>query len=329
MAMQTLEYNTPDKIQTVAVAFDPERFEQEHADAYLMVVDDHTGAAAECALWWSQTPSLDGKRVGFIGHYCAANDSAAQVLLAAGCDRLRRAGCACAVGPVDGSTWRLYRFVTEAGAEPAFFLEPQNPPEWPKQFAGGGFSALATYFSALNADLSQRDPRLTEAHARLRSFGVVLRTPRGSELPDVLRRMYRVACVAFRNSFLYTELPHDDFVRQYEKLLPVMRPELLLLAEQETELVGFMFAVPDVLREARHTPADTFIIKTVAILPRPELRGLGSLLVGQVQHIAWELGFQRCIAALMHERNTVVRNITTRYGKPMRRYTLFAKDLAA
>ena len=80
---------------------------------------------------------------------------------------------------------------------------------------------------------------------------------------------------------------------------------------------------------ARNAPADTFIIKTVAILPRPELRGLGSLLVGQVQQIARELGFQRCIGALMHERNTLVRNISSMYGKLMRRYTLFAKELAA
>ena len=327
--MRTLECKTADEIHAISVAFDPLRFEREHADAHLMAVDDHEGAVAECSLWWSQTPPLDGQRVGLIGHYSAANDSAAQILLTAGCDRLRRAGCACAVGPMDGSTWRRYRFVTDAGTEPAFFLEPQNPPEWPQQFLLGGFSPLASYFSALNVDLSQRDSRLAEAEARLRSLGVVLRSSRAGELSGVLQRMYRVACVAFQNSFLYTELPHDDFLRQYEKLLPVMRPELLLLAEQQRELVGFMFAVPDVLRKARNAPADTFIIKTVAILPRPELRGLGSLLVGQVQQIARELGFQRCIGALVHERNTLVRNISSMYGKLMRRYTLFAKELAA
>jgi GNAT superfamily N-acetyltransferase len=327
--MQTLECRTADEICANSVAFDVERFEQEHADAHLMVIDDHNGPAAECSLWWYQTPSLEYQRVGLVGHYSAANDSAAQPLLAAACDRLRRAGCTCAVGPMDGNTWRRYRFVTEAGTEPAFFLEPQNPPEWPQQFLRAGFSPLAIYFSALNVDLSQRNPRLTEAEERLRSVGVVLRCSRAAEASNALRRMYRVACVAFKNSFLYTELPHDDFLRQYGRLLSVMRPELLLLAEQETELVGFVFAVPDVLRQAGNTPTDTFIVKTVAILPRRELRGLGTLLVGQVQQIGRELGFRRCIGALMHERNTLVRNISATYGKPMRRYTLFAKDLVA
>jgi GNAT superfamily N-acetyltransferase len=73
---------------------------------------------------------------------------------------------------------------------------------------------------------------------------------------------------------------------------------------------------------------DTFIIKTVAILPRRELRGLGTLLVGQALEIGRGLGYQRCIGALMSERNTLVRNISASYGKPIRRYTLFAKDLA-
>jgi len=327
--MQTLEYKTANDIFAISRGVDAERFEQEHPDAHLMAVDDQQGAAAQCSLWWSETPPLRHQRVGLIGHYSAANDSAAQMLLAASCDRLRRAGCMCAVGPMDGSTWRRYRFVTEAGSEPAFFLEPQNPPEWPQQFLRSGFSPLANYFSALNVDLSPRDSRLAAAEKRLRSSGIVLRSLRSCEMPEALGRMYRLACIAFKNSFLYTELPPDDFLRQYERLLPIIRPELILLAEQDTELVGFVLAIPDVLRQAANTPTDTFIVKTVAILPRRESRGLGTLLVGQVQQIGRELGFRRCIGALMHERNTLVRNLSAVYGKPIRRYTLFAKDLVA
>jgi len=327
--MQTLECTKADEIRAISTAIDAGRFEQEHADAHVMALDDHEGPLAECSLWWSEAPPLANRRIGLIGHYRAARDSAAEMLLATACDRLRSAGCTCVIGPMDGNTWRRYRFITEAGAEPTFFLEPQNPPEWPQHFVLAGFSPLANYFSALNADLSQPDPRLREAENRLRSLGVVLRSSRAGEAADYLRHIYRVACVAFRNNFLYTELPQDDFFRQYEELLQVLRPELLMLAEQQTEVVGFVFAVPDVLRQAPGTPMDTFILKTVAILPRRELRGLGTILVGRVQQIGRELGFQRCILALMHERNALARNISATYGRPMRRYTLFAKDLVA
>jgi GNAT superfamily N-acetyltransferase len=324
--MQTVECRTADEIRTISRGFDPARFEEEHADVHVIAVDDHEGPGAECSLWWSQAPPLHDQRVGVIGHYSAANDSAAQVLLAAACDRLRRAGCTCAIGPMDGNTWRRYRFVTDAGTEPAFFLEPQNPPQWPQQFVTAGFSRIASYFSALNPDLSGEDRRLSGAEARLRSLGVVLRSSGAGEVEAYLRRIYRVGCVAFRKNFLYTELPQDDFMRQYERILPFLRPELLMVAEQQTELVGFLLAVPDVLRQGRGTPMDTFIVKTVAILPRRELGGLGTLLVGRAQQIGREIGFRRCIGALMHERNTLVRNISNAYGKPMRRYTLWAKD---
>jgi hypothetical protein len=93
--------------------------------------------------------------------------------------------------------------------------------------------------------------------------------------------------------------------------------------------VGFLFGVPDALRQKRGAPIDTFIIKTVAILPRHELGGLGGVLVGRAHEVGRELGFERCIHALMHDRNALARNISDGYAKPMRRYTLYKKDLRA
>ena len=327
--MQTVEYRVASEISVISTAFDPEQFEQEHADVHLVAVDDHEGPKAQCSLWWSQAPVLPHQRLGVIGHYRAASDSAAQMLLAAACERLRRAGCTCAIGPMDGNPWRRYRFVTDAGTEPAFFLEPQNPPEWPQQFMSAGFSPLANYFSSLNPDLSEQDGRLIRTEARLRSLGVVLRSLRAGEVEDYLRSIYQVCCVAFKNNYLYTELLQDDFLRQYQKILPVMRPELMIVAEQQTEMVGFLFAVPDLLRQNHGAPLDTFIIKTVAILPRRELGGLGTLLVGHAQQIGGQMGFQRCIHALMHAGNKLARNISAAYARPMRRYTLYAKDVQA
>jgi len=230
---------------------------------------------------------------------------------------------------MDGNPWRRYRFVTEQGSEPAFFLEPQNPPEWPQQFLSAGFSPLASYVSALNCDLSREDLRLSKAEARLRFLGVALRSLRPGEVETYLSRIHRVCCVAFRNNYLYTELSQDDFFRQYEKLLPALYPELLIVAEQRSETVGFLFAVPDLLRTAHGLLLDTFIIKTVAILPRRELAGLGSLLVGRAQQIGVQMGFRRCIHALMQTRNMLARNISDAYATPMRRYTIYSQDLRA
>jgi hypothetical protein len=325
--MRTIECGAAREIGVVSAAFDAEQFDQEHADVHLVAVDDNEGPEAQCSLWWSQVPTLPYQRLGTIGHYKSECTAAAQVLLTAACSRLRRAGCTLAVGPMDGNPWRQYRFVSDRGTEPAFFFEPQNPREWPEQFLNAGFAPQARYISALNTDLSQQDHRLSKARQRLHSAGVALRTLRPGEMESYLPRIYQVCCVAFRNNYLYSELSEDDFLRQYKKLLHVLRPELLMVAEQRSETVGFLFGIPDLLRESRGLARDTLIIKTVAILPRRELAGLGAVLAGEIQQLGFEMGFRRCIHALMQTGNMLVRNTSVLYAKPMRTYTLYAKDL--
>jgi predicted N-acetyltransferase YhbS len=325
--MQIVECTIADEIQALSTAFDPAQFEAEHADVHVMAVDDHQGPAAECSIWWSQVPPLPHQRVGVIGHYSAANDSAAQGVLAAACDRLRRAACTCAIGPMDGNTWRRYRFVTEAGTEPPFFLEPQNPPEWPRQFDDSGFAPLATYFSSLTTDLSQRDERLARVEHRLHALGVNIRPLRAGEFEECLPRIYRMACIAFKNNYLFTPQPEADFIRQYRKVAPFVVPDLVLVAERGADLVGFVLVVPDLLQRSRGVAVDTAILKTIAVLPHGELSGLGILLVGRVKQIGRELGFRRGIGALMQEENKPIVNISRGHASPMRRYTLYAKDL--
>ena len=73
---------------------------------------------------------------------------------------------------------------------------------------------------------------------------------------------------------------------------------------------------------------DTFLIKTVAILPHADLRGLGGVLVSRAQQAGHALGFRRCIHALMHEDN-VSRRISGHYAETMRRYTLYSREISA
>ena len=310
------------------LSLEPAALRRDAPDAHWMLPGERGALRARCSLWWTHTPSLLGHRVGLIGHYATRDAAASGLLLERACRELARRGCSVAVGPMDGNTWRRYRLLTERGGEPAFFLEPDNPDDWPDHFLALGFQPIAHYVSAVHSDLRREDPRVSHIAQRLSAQGIRLRPldPRHAE--DDLRRIYAVSAVSFRNNFLYTPIAETDFLAQYRTLLPALRPELVLIAETADQAVGFIFAVPDLKQAERGRPIDTVVVKTVAVLPERANAGLGSLLLAACQGAASRLGYARAIHALMHEQNAS-RNLSRRCAQPMRRYTLFGKALGA
>jgi GNAT superfamily N-acetyltransferase len=305
------------------------RFEEvqcSRADAHWML-DNRDGIQARCSLWWSSTPQLPGQRVGILGHYAARTARAASLLLQLACAELAHQGCTLAVGPLDGSTNRRYRFLTERGTKPLFFLEPDNPDDWPEHFAKSGFVPLANYYSALQEKLAQEDPLIARLKERFAAQGMVIRGLDAAHFEDELRLIYKVAAVSFRDNFLASPLSEADFLEQYRPLQPFVRPELVLLAEREGETIGFMFALPDWLQARREVSVDTVIAKTLAVLPAYRGSGLGTLLMGRSLGIGHNLGYTRAIHALMHENNHSRRISKIHQGKLFRKYVLYAKTL--
>ncbi|MGE5191930.1 MAG: GNAT family N-acetyltransferase [Deltaproteobacteria bacterium] len=299
---------------------------RQRPDALWMLVRQDQSVSARCALWWEQTPSHAGHRVGLIGHYAARDALAATRLLELACGQLAARGCTLAVGPMDGSTWQNYRLIVERGTERPFFMEPDHPDEWPGHFLDNGFTVLARYYSALNSDLSQQDRGLTEVLHRVESLGIGVRQIVMENLEEELTAIHGLTIDCFRDAFLFTPVRREDFLAQYLELQTCVRPELILLARQAARLVGFIFAVPDLLRARRGPDADTVIIKTLAVHPDFRGTGLGRVLAARCHKAARELGYRRAIHALMLD-TSAARTISDRIARPMRRYALFARTL--
>lgn len=306
--------------------------DRHHPDEHWVIVGEDGAAAARGSIWWADTPALpaghDGhtQGLGVIGHYAAATDEAAGLLLDHLCARLKAQGCDLAVGPMDGSTWRRYRFITDRGGEPPFFLEPDNPDGYPGQWTSAGFEPIAGYSSGATTDLDSADPRLARVRERLAASGVTLRPIDTHDFDAELIRIFDLSLIGFRGNFLYTPIDRAEFLAMYLAIRPYVRPELTIVAEEHTGggpiPVGFLFAVPNLV-----TPRpDDVIIKTVAVLPGRIYAGLGALMVEECHRTAASLGYRRAIHALMYDGNES-RNISSRYGEAIRRYTLFARRL--
>lgn len=329
MRLSTLEH--PDRLAGLQPAaacplVDADELKHHLPDRHLLVEDDAGRIVARCSLWYRPQVRYDGDVPGFIGHYGAADGESAVMLLQGACDDLRHHGCSLAIGPLDGTTWRRYRFIIERGPDPPFFLEPDNPDSWPGHFRKAGFSHLAGYISSLNSDLVCHDPRQEELDRRMAELGVTVRPVNLAGFSGELESIYRLSLVSFAGNFLYSPISRNEFIAMYEKVRPLIRPELALVAEHEGSTVGFVFAIPDFCQQQRGEQLDRVVAKTIAILPDRRYRGLGRLLLNQVLKTAHDLGFRQAIHALMHESNRSVR-MGLGDVRVIRRYALFGRRL--
>jgi GNAT superfamily N-acetyltransferase len=298
---------------------------RQDADASLEVRRG-TQVVARASLWWSNTPRLDGAAVGFLGDYASDDARAAAPLLAAASRRLRGAGCALAVGPVDGSTWKRYRFVTTRGERAPFLLEPDNPDAYPDHFRAAGFAALAHYFSAEEVLRDERDARARRSAVRLRANGVTIRPFDPARWDSELDAMYGVACDAFASSLLFSPIERAAFHRLYAPLRDHIDPDFVRIAEHEGRAVGFAFGVIDDSNDGRDERGTTLVGKTQARLADRRYAGLGAVMLDDVRQRAYERGVRRLVHALIREDNHA-RNATTRVASVFRRYSLFARSL--
>lgn len=297
-------------------------------DLHLAARAQGGGVAARCSLWWRAAPPWPDAKLGVIGHYAAARDEDGVQLLGAACSELARAGCGLAVGPMDGNTWRSYRLVTDRGDEPPFFLEPDTPAGWRRQFEAAGFAPLATYHSSLARAPFEHDARIPEVAARLQAAGVSLRDVDLGRFEAELGAIHALALASFSRNFLYTPIDRAEFVAQYLPVAARIDPRLVFVAEHDGRVIGFMFAIADWLEAARTgARPTTVILKTVAVDPARRFAGLGSWMVAVAHERAEALGYQRAIHALMHDANKS-SNISSHYATVMRRYALYAKPLA-
>ena len=306
--------------------FDPDRIEEDRPDQHFAALDHKGQIRARCSIWWRDSAQVNGTATGTIGHYAATGEEAGRALLEHACRELGNRGAELAVGPMDGNTWRAYRFVTERGSAPPFFLEPDNPDDYPVHFARNGFRPLAHYVSEINPAMETRQPEIGDLRRKMAARGIRIE-PIDAERPDAdLDGVYDVVRESFADAFMYTPLDRESYRRMYAPLLKAVDPRLMLVARQHGEVVGFVFSPPDLLQRNYRDEVDTIVIKTIAILPRPDLRGLGRVLIVDLLANALDMGFTTAISALMHTENRS-QQISSGCAGPMRGYALFARSL--
>lgn len=297
----------------------------EHADARVILTNNQSEIIAHAALWWKESPAMEGHQLGAIGGFAASDPDTAKQLLDLACDTLRHHGCTIAVGPMNGNTWRRYRFVVESDNQAPFLLEPSQPPEYPLWWQAVGFTELVRYSSSL---MSLPAPRSApdQVCERLTQNGVRIRTLNPDHFETELKIIYDIGLRSFAANFLYTPLEERAFIESYLKVRDHIDPRFIRIAEKDGIPCGFVFGIPD-LNALQLGKKPALIVKTLAVDPQSRCAGLGSLLVDEIQQAAAEAGYTQAIHALQHESNTSLKITKRNAGEKFRQYALFQKTL--
>lgn len=286
-----------------------------------MIVRDGDRVLARACLSHRPDGADDAATTMACGWYeCVDDSDAAAVLLHAVRQYVRGAGFARVVGPLNGSTWHRYRFADRTDAPP-FFLDVHNKPWYVEQWRAAGMEEIALYRSTIFDELTQYD-RLEAIEAAHRDRGVVVRPLELDRIDDELRTIHALSVEGFRDNFLSSPISSDEFLALYRPIVPLVRPEHVLIAEdRDARPIGFVFAVDDVTDRMRRS----LVMKSAAVLPEHRGIGLGHRLLESVHRTARDEGYDRIIHALMMEANRSAAILAER-SSAYRTYRLFGCD---
>ena len=289
---------------------------------------DHRGqTTGHCDLWWRNTPADPKHRIGLIGRFHADDSDSAQRLLEDAASRLKTEGCTLALGPMDGDSWHDYRATTRTGTRPAFVMEPPVEETLAGYFTAAGFDLHSRYISA-EMDV---DGALVLQRYRLLSWILGKRFRLRNLDPDdydaEMARIHEFCCRAFAGNHLYTPIDVDEFRELYAPMKAQIDPRFVFIVEKAGQIVGLLFALPDLNQQARDESIDTLIYKTLAVAPEMRGRGIALLLMHSGLRAAKSAGYRKIIHALMY-RDSRSRAFSGRNRIDiMREYGLFSRAL--
>ena len=246
-------------------------------------------------------------------------------------ENLKKDGIETIIGPLNGTTWNTYRYITDKGNHPPFLMEPFNEDYYVELFEKIGFKALAYYISTIMENMNpvQRG-HLSKKIEKLKKFdyykNITVKSVENEDLMAVLNKVYDLTIEAFKNNFLYSELDREIFLKMYMNYEDKIVKKLFKMLYLKDELIGYVFGIPDYAELQYKEKIETMILKTIAISPKYNGKGMGYILIDKLVKEAEHSGYKNVIYALMHEKN-ISKNIGLLLGNELRRYALFIKEL--
>ena len=304
----------------------------ERPSEIVIFTDENNNIGGSLHLWHDR-PDYNGRKTSYIGNvnihekYRKNEEQLFNKIF----EELKKEGIETIIGPLNGTTWNTYRYVTEKGNRRPFLLEPWNEDYSVSLFEKLDFKHLAGYISTVMEGMnSDGRKNLNKKIEKLKKFDyyedIRVESAENKDLLTVLNKVYDLTVEAFKNNFLYSELEREIFLKMYLSYEDKIIKKFFKMLYLKDELIGYVFGIPDYTELGYKEKIDTIILKTIAVSPEYNGKGMGYILINSLIEEAEKEGYENVIYALMHESN-VSKNIGLLLGNILRKYTLFIKEL--
>lgn len=292
------------------------------SDAKLFVVKDENDVLARCALLYNAGLKYKNYKTAQIGFFEGVNNSEAVKFLFDEVKKYAKDNFEYLVGPINGSTWKKYR-VTLPSENLPFLLDNYNKPYYAELFENSGFEQIAYYTSSIFKNLDRDFSRFEKFTKIFEKKGLEFRNFNLDKFEEDIRKIYEISVKSFVNNFLYTEISFEEFYKMYEPVKSFLNPEWIIFAENENnEAIAFMFGFDNLFSRDKKS----LVAKTLAQVPDPKYKGIGSCLLELLHKRAFEKGYDNVIHALMYESN-VSANILGKEAELYHEYKLYGVAL--
>ena len=283
---------------------------------------------ARASLFIKGTPKLNGKNIGTIGEIEIENKDDGAELLKKCCEVLKGKGVKYIVGPMNRTTWNEYRSIKKSEKDPMFLMENVASKEVTDAFKKADFDEIHTYTSSKGKIKDgYSDEVLDELYEDAKKDGITIRNLNKKKAHEELTNMFEVAKQSFKLNPLYTDIKEEEFIAKYEKYIDLCDERLILIAEKNKKVIGFLFSMPNINMEKPDAKINAIILKTIAVKPEFEDYALGNIMLNKIKEEALELGYRDWIFAFMYKNNTSQRMSARNKAKDIREYSLFGKEL--
>ena len=299
----------------------------------IVIFNDESNIVIGSLHLWHNRPDYNGRKTSYIGNvniYEKYRKDEEQLFNKV-FEELKKEGIETIIGPLNGTTWNTYRYVTEKGNGRPFLLEPWNEDYYVSLFEKLDFKHLAGYISTVMEGMNSNGRKnLNKKIEKLKKFDyykdIKVESAENKDLLTVLNKVYDLTVEAFKNNFLYSELEREIFLKMYLSYEDKIIKKFFKMLYLGDELIGYVFGIPDYAELGYKGKIDTIILKTIAVSPIYNGKGMGYILINSLVEEAEKEGYENVIYALMHESN-VSKNIGLLLGNMLRKYTLFIKEL--